>query len=803
MPELPGQTPTEAALRRRLGVPDEARHVLILAESSHWDPNWLHTSEEYFARYVRRNLDQALAALQREPRRVYSVECLFFLQMYWERRPEQRDAVRTLANAGRLRLTSSGITTADTLLPHPEAILRDLLLGQEWLRAHGMEPEPRLAYFPDSFGCSHALPSLLNAAGFDRTAITRVDGMFFAGCELGGRRFPRPGSSAELLLKKERSLDFVWRDADGGEVLCHWNAYTYGQGDLLAHGGFSRVYILPIAWPRRSDRHVAGRIDQYARELQPYARTPYLFCPIGFDFVGPIPELVALLDRYNQRHYRRSGIWAVNAGLDDYLALVDAHRERLPTLQLDPNPYWTGFYSARPSLKRQSHELVEALLLAEQLALRPENAGAAEHIAQELAAAWQRAVVANHHDFITGTATDRVVEREQRPCLAAGAEIAAAAIARLERAVPSPAAPRPAAPPQWRQHGGTVEIHTPHYSLELDAAAGGAIVRAWDPASGQKLLEGPSADLVAYADSGGLWRMGHEFPGGTFREIDRASRRPAQLQVREEEGSLEVTTRVELAGMALERRLLFRGDTPVIELQVRGRAAPRRTVTLQLATGLATERLAMDEPGGVVVRPAEKGYRPTFWPGQTFVHLQGAGRGAALFLETPGAVACRPGGRLEVITQRNATQETAYGFLRFPGLPVRGHERAVHTARCGLLLTPGGDWQANDLPRRARLALEGTDRARFAALAASWIEVDGPGVYVVALKPAARGEGLIVRLLAPGQRGQAVAVRLPGTAAAYRCDARERDLEPLAVRGGAVHLTMPGSIATLRLLLQP
>ena len=176
--------PDNEDLRRRLQIPDEAEHVLVFSESSHWDPNWMLTSESYYERFVRPNLATALDALENEPRRVYSIECMFFLRMYWDRCPAQRERVRAMINQGRLRLTSSGVTTADTLLPSAEAILRDLLIGQEWLRANGLDQEPRLAYFTDSFGCSPALPSLLNAAGFDRTAITRVDGMQFIGCDL-------------------------------------------------------------------------------------------------------------------------------------------------------------------------------------------------------------------------------------------------------------------------------------------------------------------------------------------------------------------------------------------------------------------------------------------------------------------------------------------------------------------------------------------------------------------------------------------------------------------------------------------
>jgi len=131
----------EARLRRDLGIPEDAHQVILFAESSHWDPKWLYTSGEYYDRYVRSNLDQAIDELLREPCRVYSIECIFFLRLYWERQPEQRETVRALVNEDRLRLTSSGVTTADTLLPSAEAILRDLLLGQEWLRAQGMTPE--------------------------------------------------------------------------------------------------------------------------------------------------------------------------------------------------------------------------------------------------------------------------------------------------------------------------------------------------------------------------------------------------------------------------------------------------------------------------------------------------------------------------------------------------------------------------------------------------------------------------------------------------------------------------------------
>ncbi len=798
---------TERQLRHRLGIPGDAERVLIFSESSHWDPNWLLTSEVYFDRFVRPNLDRAIEELRREPRRIYSVECVFFLRMYWDRCPEQREAVRELVNSGRLRLTHSGVTTADTLLPSTEVLLRDWLLGQEWLRANGMEQEPRLAYFTDSFGCTPTLPSLLKAAGFDYTAITRVDGMYFAGCDLEPRgRFPRKDSTAERLLVRERSLDFIWRDRNGAEVLCHWNAFTYGQGDMLAFLGLSRVYLVRLAIPARSDRHIARRIRQYVDQLSPYSRTPYLLCPIGFDFVEPIPGLVALLDRYTRNHYPTAGIWAVNAGVDDYLALVECHRDDLPVLDLDPNPYWTGFYTARPTLKRRCRELVDDLLLAEKLTFL---AGADETLLDDLEDPWWKAAVSNHHDFITGTSPDGVVEGEQIPWLDQAAETVGAVVERLAAHLRVPDAPATrSGPPAWERKDGRVRVRTLYYDLELAEDLGGAIVELRSREGGTVLLREASNDLVSYRDSGGLWRMGLEFVGGIWREAARASRRPARLEVYEREGNLEIVTTAELNGRSFRRRIWLSDDSPLIHFRVEGMAAEGYTVAVRLMTTLSTGEWVMDTPGGIVVRPPRRIYDPTFWPLHRFVHLRDekTGHGLAILQPLPGAVAYWPDGRLELVAMRNGTRERVFGLIPIPCNPASGHEREEYAFAYALLFTPSGDWQENGVHRMAREVVNGpwTDLEDVALrrLAASLVTTDAPDVEVIAVKPASRGEGIIVRLYAPAPAESVVAIKSSffEIGAAFLCDARERDLERLEVRDNAVLVAMGGTIATIRLL---
>ncbi len=795
----------ETELRARLGIPAGAERVIIFGESSHWDPDWLLTSKEYYRRRIKKILDRALAELQKEPRRIYSIECVFFLKMYWERNPDRQDLVRDLVNQGRMRLTGSGITTPDTTLPETEAILRDFLIGQEWLRANGMTQEPRLAYLPDDFGHSPALPSILQALGYEMAAIARIDGCYFPGADYRRRSyFPRPGSSAELLEKELKTADFFWRGPDGARVLCHWNPFTYFQGDGIALLGVGRWMGIEAGVRARWRRAVARKVDGYVKRLWPLARTPYLFCPIGCDFVDPIADLVALLDGYNDYRFRETGVWAVNAGLDDYLDLVSCHREKLPELPLDPNPYWMGFYSSRPEMKQRAGRLTRDLIRAES-ALAP----SAEYekdpaIARELDAAWETAAVSNHHDFITGTAPQRVWVKEQRPMLEQ-AQARADALLRKARAV-SGAEPEttPGALPRWSRSGGRVTVETRWYVIELEEAAGGCITHWTDPESGRAMLAGLGNDLVMYRDSGGLWRMGHEFNGGVFRERARASDSGAALTAFEEPHALKVEAECVLEGARLIRRLWFSADSPAVRMSVEGGAPARSTITCRFSAALSPAVLAMDVPGGVVERPLQKIYDPTFWAAAGFVHLRDAasGKGLAIFPGGPASVSADANGVVEWVALRNAPIERAFGVLPVPSCPARGDDPGRHTLDYALRFTTAGDWRANLLPAEARLARAQFDGGGPAGRAAGGFESSDPKALITAVKRASRGDGLIVRLMSFA--GSAGEFRLRSRDRAIRrallCDARERDLSELTIDEAEAVVPARAGVVSVRVI---
>ena len=309
--------------------------------------------------------------------------------------------------------------------------------------------------------------------------------------------------------------------------------------------------------------------------------------------------------------------------------------------------------------------------------------------------------------------------------------------------------------------------------------------------------------------------MGHEYRGGFLKPETQASQQRATLQIFELDAGLELVCDVYMDGQAIRRSLWFRDDVPLIFGRVEGRAARRRTIALLFNTGISTSQIAMAQPGGVVARPPRKLYDPTFWPLQGFAHIQDEtdGRGVAVFVNAPSAIAYREDGRVELIALRNATRERAFGVIPLLANPASGYERERYAFEYAILFTSQGDWRANRLSAVARELLnwpwESAERSALRAHAASVVTLDGAGrasvdVAVTTLKPASRGEGLILRLSALNAPDVAISIALRGRSvqSAFLCDARERDLEPLVVRDGRVYLTMPGPIATLRLLLQ-
>lgn len=832
---------TESAFRQALGIPQDAQKVLLFTESSHWDPNWMLTSKGYFHLRVKRNLDQAIRELLREPRRVYSCECAFFVKMYWDNDSSCQDSVRDLLNSRRLRLMGSGVTTPDTIIPSEEALIRDYLIGQQWYLENGIDVEPDLAYFPDSFGHTPGMPALLRSLGIANVAICRIDGQYFLGCETESpKKYPKPNTSAELLSKFEKTQDFQWVSSDGSKIQAHWVAYGYGQGELLAHSGFTRVAGAPLAVPNRAGSHVAMRIGKYVKQLSKHAKTPYLLCPIGFDFSAPIPGLVGLLDDYNETYYPDSGVWALNAGLDDYFKLVSYHADKLPSLALDPNPYFSGFYTSRPSIKTRSRQLVDNLIATETRGVLDELAkvgppDTSKTINDQLASAWWIAATSNHHDFITGTSPDRVVRKEQRPWLSRANDLTNSLGQQFSKSIAEAHLQSTKSQGQEvvvKRDGSKLKLTVPTLGTAVfDESRGGCLVSLSSPSSKNLLADFPSFDVVSYLDHGGLWRMGNEYSGGRFTRLSRVSDSEVALEVVDnKDGVIHLVATSKFGERKLIRHFWLGAsyedvEIPYIRFRCEYTIPNSHTISCMVGLPETYTSFEMDCPGDVISRSPMNHFDPTFWPVQSFADFRVAQQeGVSLFLERPLAVSLHcptsgsrfakkllentsAGSIVETILMRNAPKERYLGALPIPGFPARGHDPGPHSIDLALGFSNGGTWKSNQLFRVPMQIWQDNYSDNSSLVVSSYqilqsaIEIESPMIVPLAMKHAHRGEGIIIRLRSYAQEkvSTQLSLRSAKISKAVLCDGRERDLIALSVVDGRVQLECDSAITTVRI----
>ena len=451
---------SEACLRAELGIPPDAKRVVIVSQSSHLDWDWRHTFDEYFQGpltdpllFIRPGtvdaiLSDALGLMSAShasgAHYYYSVAEMGYLQRFVEAHPDRLDSLRAVG--ADLRIVGGGITSPDSLLPPGEAFIRDYLVGKTWVDAT-LGLAIRQAWVPDDFGHDAQLPIVLEAMGFEGVGFGRVPGVGRPTQSLGFTP-PDPGSIAARLLR--HGTDFVWRAADGSTVVAHWMPGGYCQGDFGLGGTSGQESLDRLARLIATDGNAS--------------RTPYIFIPIGCDFSRPRPDLLDLVAAWNAGAYARTGVWAVAATFDHYVQLLAAHRAALPVRRFDPTPYWTGFYATRPLLKTMHLRATYALLAAETFGAladgaerRDADAWRARVQARTAAihAGWAALVPGNHHDFVTGTALDAVYEGEQLPRLA---EALVTAEAERRRALDELVA---AVRPRARDEAGTLVVFNP------------------------------------------------------------------------------------------------------------------------------------------------------------------------------------------------------------------------------------------------------------------------------------------------------------------------------------------------------
>ncbi len=391
---------TESQIRSFLNIPVNAQQVMIVSQSSHWDPDWQSTFDTYYTNNVDPIIKSALNMLDTNKGYYYSICEILYLKRYWDDHPEDHARIVKYLRDGQLRIVGGGMTSPDTNLPTGEALMMDWFYGNLWVyNISGIKPVT--AWQPDSFGHASSLPDILSSLGYKYVGFSRIPGV----AETAQWYYtvpPTPGSFAET-LSQTGSLDFVWKGIGGAQVLAHYLRGGYGDGDIL--------YVTPS-----NQTAIDATFTTLINQLKPVSPTGYMFLPVGSDFMPPDRYLPQQIATWDSTMYQSTGVYVTMATFEDYMKLVSFHLDKVPVYAANLNPYFTGYYGSRPKIKKLARQVTYGIEAAQLYSIIAHSAGYT-YPSGDFDALWESFLLSDHHDFIPGTSTNNVYFNEQIPLL--------------------------------------------------------------------------------------------------------------------------------------------------------------------------------------------------------------------------------------------------------------------------------------------------------------------------------------------------------------------------------------------------
>lgn len=444
----------------------------------------------------------------------YCLDGQFFpLKEYLDAAPEERDAVQSMVDSGKL-VIGPFYTQFDEWLPSAEAMIRNCLYGARACREFGRPM--KAGYLPDNFGHPLQMPQILRGFG--------IDSLLFM------RGMPEvPGGHDD---------EFTYIGPDGSELFAsHFRESYSGAFDI-----FSRD-ILPTQ-PREVPYYGEYQSYEYHRELAEHTDPDHIAKSMIGNVLrirerypsGVVPLIASadhlppqgdMMDTIRLANSMQDDIEFVAGGVEAYVRLA---RSRLPggspgqryNMELIGSRYQyvlLGALSTRSYLKRD-HFACEALLekYAEPLdaiALLYGHGGRRNLLDE----AWRHIMINSAHDSIHGSSTDEV-HAEMQARYASARQIAAGYIHDSMKHIA-------ASLPAWGNGDDELLVMSPYGGLQM--------AEVWAPV--RRIAGEEALDRLALADEkGSLLPVQVEprpeielngrgeprsvpFPGGVFEKI--------------------------------------------------------------------------------------------------------------------------------------------------------------------------------------------------------------------------------------------------------------------------------------------
>lgn len=352
-----------------------AKKKVYTISNAHLDTIWSWDFETTVGKYIYNTLKENFQHFEKYPDYKFNFEGSYRYELMKEYYPEMWEKMKSYVAQGKWNVCGSAFENGDVNVPSPEALFRNILLGNEYFDKNFGKRSCDI-FLPDCFGFGYALPSIMhhaNLKGFTTQKLTwgsaygipfdlgkwyGVDGNYVYGNT-------NPGSYTTVLLKV-RDKKFVQEKLKSNEQYdLPMTAIFHGVGD---RGGA----------PKESS--VKTVCDEIAKNN-----------------TSEIEVLSAPADRI----------------FHDIDALPEDVKQKLPVWnnELVMTNHAVGGYTSRAIGKRWNRRNEEIADMAERACVTAMVTNGYKYPQEPLTKAWKRVIAHQFHDDLPGTSVQRAYRR--------------------------------------------------------------------------------------------------------------------------------------------------------------------------------------------------------------------------------------------------------------------------------------------------------------------------------------------------------------------------------------------------------
>jgi alpha-mannosidase len=353
------------------GAEPSTRPTLYIVGYAHLDTQWRWSYPQVIAQFLRHTMEDNFALMDSHPHYIFNFTGANRYGMMKEYFPEDFAKLKQYVNAGRWFPAGSSMEEGDVLMPDGEAIIRQVLYGNQFFRREfGVASDEYM--LPDCFGFTASLPSI------------------FAHCGLKGF------STQKLTWGSAVGIPFnvgVWEGPDGHSIVAALNpgSYTSEVDDDLSH-----------------DTHWLDRIQADGRKSGVYIDYHYY----GTGDRGGAPSAKSL-DWVEKSVTSGGSVRVISATSNQmFTDLTPRQIASLPRYKGDLllTQHSAGSLTSEAFVKRSNRKLEELADAAERASVAADYLGGVSYPRQKLLAAWTLLLGAHFHDTMAGTALPKAYE---------------------------------------------------------------------------------------------------------------------------------------------------------------------------------------------------------------------------------------------------------------------------------------------------------------------------------------------------------------------------------------------------------